>query len=107
MRDWAFPVPEEELKQIESAAAQFRELWTSIRPPFRQGFDYMVKDVLAIDYLHYEGINFPKCGVEGAALVCGEVLRRAAGLEWVCTYRGDWFIASPADHWPRVCICPV
>ncbi|HEY0008772.1 MAG TPA: hypothetical protein VGB55_08620 [Tepidisphaeraceae bacterium] len=107
MRQWGFPVPADELVAVEQAAAAFRDLWASIRPPWPHAFDGSVNDVRAIDYLHYEGIGFPKCGVEGAALVCGEVLRRAARLEWVCSYRGDWFVASPEDDWPGVAICPV
>jgi hypothetical protein len=107
MRQWGFPIPLEELAAVEEAAAAFGRLWTSIGPPWPHAFNGTVNDVRAIDYLDYEGIGFPQCGVEGAALVCGEVLRRAARLQWVCSYRGDWFVASPEDDWPRVAICPV
>src|ERR671912_792242 len=86
MREWGYPVPPEELVAVSEAADAFRKLWASIRPPWPHAFDGTVNDVRAIDYLDYEGINFPKCGIEGAALVCGEVLRRAAGLEWVTSY---------------------
>lgn len=93
--------------EVEQATAAFSDLWASIRPPWPHTFDGTVNDVRAIDYLHYGGIAFPKCGIEGAALVCGEVLRRAAVLEWVCSYRGDWYIASPEGNWPAIAICPI
>jgi hypothetical protein len=107
MRHWGFPVPPEELAAVDEAADAFRTLWASIRPPWPHAFDGTVNDVRAIDYLHYEGIRFPTCGIDEAALVCGEVLRRAARLEWVCSHRGDWFVASPEDDWPAIAICPV
>ena len=40
-------------------------------------------------------------------MVCGEVIRRAAGLEWVIGDRGDWFVASIAEDWPAIAICPL
>lgn len=107
MRKWGQSVPADELVIVEQAIAAFRDLWTSICPPWFHVFDGTVKDVRAIDYLEYEQIEFPSCGVEGAALVCGEVLRRAARLEWVRSHRGDWFVASAEDEWPGVAICPL
>src|SRR5688572_26222463 len=107
MREWGYPIPPEELVAVSQAADAFRKLWASIRPPWPHAFDGTVNDVRAIDYLHYEGIGFPRCGIEGAALVCGEVLRRAARLEWVTSYRGDWFVASPEELWPGIAVCPV
>lgn len=80
MSHWASPIPPSELVAIETAAAEFRALWASMRPPLPHAFDFTQGDVRAIDYLQYEGIKFPECGIDGAALVCGEVLRRAAGL---------------------------
>ena len=100
--DWLFPLPPDDAAQIGAATAAFRDLWASIRPPWPHAFDGTLADVRAIDYLHYEGITFPPCGIEGAALVCGEVLRRAAGLRWMSSYRGDWFVASD-----EVAVCPV
>jgi hypothetical protein len=78
-----------------------------IQPPFPATFDGTLTDIRALDYMNYEGIGFPQGGIEVAALVCGEVLRHAAGLEWVISYRGDWFVASPEDREPTIAICPL
>src|SRR6516225_7963003 len=87
-----------ELQIIDVAAAEFSELWSSIRPPWPHTFDFTPKDVRAMDYLHYEGISFPKSDIDGAALICGEVLRRAARFEWATDESGNWFVAPPEHH---------
>ncbi len=107
MRDWGFVPSPQELEAVSNAAKAFRDKWTSIRPPFPAAFEGSVTDIKAIDYMEYEGIDFPQGGIEVAALVCGEVLRRAAGLEWVISWRGDWFVASPEDRCHSVAICPL
>jgi hypothetical protein len=107
MRSWCSPTSPEEIASIEDTLRAFREAWASIRPPFPAAFDGTLADVRALDYMDYEGIDFPQPGIESPALICGEVLRRAAGLEWVISYRGDWFVASPEDRWPAVAICPL
>jgi hypothetical protein len=107
MRVWGFLPSPEELGAVTAAANAFRERWASIRPPFPAAFDGTLTDIRALDYMNYEGIDFPQGGIEPAALVCGEVLRRAAGLEWVISYRGDWFVASPEDREPTIAICPL
>jgi hypothetical protein len=107
MRNWGFLPSPGELAKVTAALQSFRERWASIRPPFPAAFDGTIADVHALDYMNYEGINFPLAGIEGSALVCGEVVRRAAGLEWVISYRGDWFIASPEESWPTVALCPL
>jgi hypothetical protein len=106
MRSWGFLPSPEELQSVTAAMTAFRERWASIQPPFPAAFDGTIADVRALGYLSYEGIEFPEGGIEAAALVCGEVLRRAAGLEWVISYRGDWFVASPEGRWPAIAICP-
>lgn len=103
---WWYGVPPEELSAVANAIEQFRRLWTSIRPPWPHAFDGTAKDVRAVDYLQYEGIGFPECGIEGATLVCGEVLRRAAGLQWVKSYRGDWLLVAD-DGIARLVINPL
>jgi hypothetical protein len=107
MRDWGFLPSPEDLRALTVATNAFRERWASIRPPFPAAFDGTLTDVRALDYMNYEGIDFPQGGIEVAALVCGEVLRRAAGLEWVISYRGDWFVAAPEDREPTIAICPL
>jgi hypothetical protein len=107
MRDWGFVPGPEELAAVRAAADAFRARWESIQPPFPAAFDGSLADIDALDYMRYEGIDFPPGGIESAALVCGEVLRRAADLEWVITYRGDWFVASPEDRYPTIAICPL
>jgi len=106
MRQWGYPVPPEELISVTRAAEMFRQKWNSICPPRPAAFDGTITDVEAIDYLDYEGIDYSECGFDGTALVCGEVLRRAADLEWVVSYRGDWLIVSAEDHVPGVAIYP-
>jgi hypothetical protein len=103
---WGHKPEPSELAAIARAAEQFRQKWKSIRPPWPAELDGTVTDVHAIDYLEYESIEFPACGIDGAALLCGEVLRRAGCLEWVITYRGDWMLVTPKDHAPPIAICP-
>ena len=107
MRTWGFLPSQEELAAFMAPLQAFRERWSSIRPPFPASFDGGLEDVHALDYMNYENISFPHAGVEGPAMVCGEVIRRAAGLEWVISYRGDWFVASREDSNPSVAISPV
>ncbi len=107
MPSWGFPASPEDLACVPAAAKAYRDKWASIRPPFPAEFDGTVADAHALDYMQYEGIGFPQGGVETAAMVCGEVLRRAAGLEWVISYRGDWFVASREEDWPAIAICPL
>ena len=107
MRHWGFLPSPAELAAVTAAQKAFRDRWESIRPPCSTTFDGTIQDVHALDYMDYEGIDFPLPGLEGSALVCGEVLRRAAGLEWVISYRGDWFVASREESSGPVAICPL
>ncbi|MDB5318494.1 MAG: hypothetical protein JWN40_125 [Phycisphaerales bacterium] len=107
MRTWGYTPSSEELAAVKDATTAFRQTWASIRPPWPAPFDGTITDVRAIDYMQYEGIQFPPCGIEGAALICGEVVRRVASLEWIIAYTGQWFIATEEDDWPGIVICPV
>ena len=107
MRNWGFQPSREELADFTAPLQAFREKWSSIKPPFPASFDGQIADVLALDYMEYEGIALPKCTIKASAMVCGEVLRRAAGLEWVISYRGDWFVASQEQCEPALAICPL
>jgi hypothetical protein len=107
MRNWGFQPSREELTDFTAPLQTFREKWSSIQPPFPASFDGQIADVLALDYMEYEGIAFPQAKVKASAMVCGEVLRRAAGLEWVISYRDDWFVASPEECVPALAICPL
>jgi hypothetical protein len=107
MRDWGFAPSPDDLARVVAAQALYRTRWEAIRPPFTAPFDGTIADVRALDYLAYEGIDLPGGGIEPAALICGEVLRRAAGLEWVVSYRGEWFVASGEDALHEVTICPL
>jgi hypothetical protein len=107
MRHWGYQPSPAELAAVNAAQMAFRDRWESIRPPFQAAFDGTIQDAHAIDYMDYEGIDFPLPGLEGSAMVCGEVVRRAAGLEWVISYRGDWFVASQEESLARVAICPL
>jgi hypothetical protein len=93
MSNWFYEPSTEDLRAISNAQAEFREVWHRMnRPPFDAQFDGSVKDVNAIDYLQYEGFKFPDSGLTGVALICGEVLRIAAGMRWMIDYRGDWLL---------------
>ncbi len=107
MRNWGYLPSPQELAAVTTTFQSFRKLWASIRPPFPATFEGTIADVQALDYMDSEGIVFPQAGIEGSAMVCGEVVRRAAGLEWVIGDRGDWFVASREENWPAVAICPV
>jgi hypothetical protein len=107
MRNWGFLPSPQELLLVTATLQALRERWASIRAPFPVAFDGTIADVRALDYMDYEGIDIPQAGIESSAMVCGEVIRRAAGLEWVISYRGDWFVASHEEDWPAVAICPL
>src|SRR4051812_44789444 len=77
MRDWGFSPSPEDLEAVTAAARVYRDGWASIRPPFPAAFDGSIVDVRALDYINYEGIDVPGGGIGPAAMVCGEVLRRA------------------------------
>lgn len=107
---WARRVTDSELEAVTAALDSLRTHWQSTyhpehHPDFGATFVGTLADVAALDWLWYEQFGDPPCGVEGAALICGEALRRAAGFEWVVTPRGDWFVAQ-ADS-PRAAICPL
>lgn len=90
-----FPMPEAELAAIDRAAQAFRERWASIQsPPWPAAFDFTLTDVHTIDYMEYERIAFPECGTDGAVIICAEVVRRAAQLQWFMSYRGEWILAE-------------
>ena len=106
LHDWLRRAEPTDLAAVTSAQAAFRKRWARINPPWPCAFDGAMTDVEAIDYLHYEGLTFPECGVAEAALVCGEVLRRAAGLGWYLGYEdGTWYVAG--DEWPAPVVCPI
>ena len=104
---WGSHPSPQELETVTATLQAFRERWASIRPPFPAAFDGTIADVHALDYMDYEGIGFARAGIKGAGMVCGEVIRREAGLVWVISDRGDWFIASHAEDWPAIAICPL
>jgi hypothetical protein len=107
MRDWGFAPSAEELEAVATAARLYRDHCASLRLPTRAAFDGSIDDVLTLDYLAYEGLEPRGAGIETAALVCGDVLRRAASLEWLVSYRGDWFVASREGSPHEIAICPL
>ncbi|MDB5330221.1 MAG: hypothetical protein JWP03_1372 [Phycisphaerales bacterium] len=104
MSDWFFQPSAKYLTAVEQAQAEFRNVWNQLKPPpFAAPFTGEAVDIRAMDYLDYEGIDDPPCGIEGAALVWGEVLRRAADMRWVMSYRGDLMLASSDES---MLMCP-
>ena len=97
---------EKQMLAIKQAQAEFRESWSRIRqPPFAAEFSGDPQDIDALDFLDYEGIGYPTCGLEGAAIVWGEVLRKAVGLQWVVSTRGDFMLANVCVY-PRMLVWP-
>src|SRR5688500_18677134 len=106
MSDWYCLASAEQLAAVEKAAGEFRRIWNGIELPFSTSFTGEMTDVRAMDYIDYESLGTPACGIEGAALVWGEVLRQLFGMQWVISYRGDYMLAFPEDDWPSVVIWP-
>ena len=105
---WGRAATPGELAKVADAAAEYRAVWETMRvPPWPAAFDGTSTDVRSLDYLQYEGFRDPPCGLEGAALVCGEVLRRAAGARWVISHQADWFVASEPSDPAQVLVCPL
>jgi hypothetical protein len=104
MRDWFYEASAKDLAAVQQAQAEFRKLWSQMQhPPFAAAFTGEATEIRAMDYLHYEGFADPPCDTEGAALVWGEVLRQAADMHWVMSYRGDLMLASTDEDtviWP-------
>ncbi len=107
MRDWGFLASSDDLEAVSAAAKLYRDHCAPLQLPTRAAFDGSIDDAHTLDYLGYEGISPRGTGIESAALVCGEVLRRALGLEWVISYRGDWFVASSDEATWNIAICPL
>jgi hypothetical protein len=107
MRDWGYRPPPSELAPVATAQKAFRDRCGSKQLPYSVAFDGSIDDVDVLDYMVYEGIEFPSPALESSAFVCGEVVRRAAALEWVISYRGDWLIASPEESSSSIAICPL
>ncbi len=100
-------VSPEALTAVTSALDSFRKRWNAIRPPFPAAFDATITDVHAIQYGAYESLWTMSCGLESAALICGEVVRKAAGYEWWINFRGDWVLMHPEPFSSHVAICPL
>ncbi len=107
MRDWGYLPSQSELAAVATAQKAFRDRCESKKLPYSVAFDGSIDDVDALDYMVYEGIGFPSPALENSAFICGEVVRRAAALEWVISYRGDWLIASPEEGFSSIAICPL
>ena len=64
MRSWGFLPSPQELEAFTAPLEAFREKWSSINAPFPAFFDGQLVDVRALDYVNYEGIDFPGASVE-------------------------------------------
>ena len=75
---------EVQLSEVQRALAEFRAHWQSFSamPPIG-GFSGTLEDVHALDYLDYEGLQYPPSGFSGAALVWGNVLACQLEMAWV------------------------
>jgi hypothetical protein len=86
------PATFDDLEPVRSALAEFRTHWTVTIPTLHEQvpcpFDGRPEDVDAIDYLDYEGLDYPPCGVAGAALVWGNVLAANGPFPWFVDGQG-------------------
>src|SRR6476660_1152832 len=103
-REWGRTVSPADIPDLIQATEEFGKLWGSMKFPWHPSMDGTANDIQAIDYLHYEGIGFPPCGIGGATLVAAEVIRRAARIEWVRAHDGELYRADADPSY--VVICP-
>jgi hypothetical protein len=83
------PATEKELLSVRSALDEFRAYWASLRAmPSGGSFSGTLEDVHDLDYLDYEGLGYPSCGIHGAALVWGNVLACQMEMSWVTDSEG-------------------
>ena len=97
---------EDDLKPLRDAAEQFRRLWQGL-PGTSAPLEFRGSpgDVNALDYLEYEGIAFPSCGMEGAAMIWGEVVG-LLDFKWVVNDRGEFLLATKVEDEPQKMIFP-
>ena len=85
-----FEATEDGLLRVMLACDSFRRHWAKFRAmPHAPTFEGVPDDIRALDYLIYEGLDYPEGDIEDAALVWGNVLAQQAGFRWVCSYQGD------------------
>lgn len=106
MSDWYHDASDEELKRLGDAVKALKSYWRQMEGVSKTTFEGDITDIVALDYLDYEGIGYPGTDIEGASLVWGEVIRRNVGLKWVVTYRSDLMLSTPDDDWPKMVIWP-
>ena len=85
-------------KQILGVQAAYKNFWQSIEPPYACEFTGTYKDVEALDYLHYEGIEFPGDSLFDVSLVWGDALRHHLGLNWYAHDDQRLFYPVPKDQ---------
>lgn len=87
---YSFPATDDDLLRVMLACDALRQHWAKFRAmPYEGKFEGEVKDIRAIDYLAYEGLDFRKGEEPEVALVWGNVLAHQVGFDWHCSYRGD------------------
>lgn len=100
------PATAAQLVPVAQALEEFRAHWQSFRAmPSPGAFAGGLEDIEALDYLDYEGLGYPSSGLDGAALIWGNVLVQNLGLVWVTDYNGNLLLTqdSPGRHitlWP-------
>ena len=94
---WQQPATEDQLLRVTLACDAFRRHWAKFFTLTGAGtFEGEVSDIRAIDYLEYEGLDFPSNDLEVVALVWGQVLARQLGLEWISSPFGDLLLGQAA-----------
>jgi hypothetical protein len=98
------PANSDQLAVIEAVGAEYREMWSSIRPPYACDFTGTRTDIDALDFIEYEAGHHPR-GVFGAALIWGNVIAKTELLSWLVSESGDYLLGEL--EYPRVLIWPL
>lgn len=90
------PATEIDLKRVIEVCAEFREHWKAAVSPTNSVMDFCGahSDIDALDYLDYEGLEYPPSGYCGASLVWGNVVVTNSHFSWFLNDKGDYFLVG-------------
>ncbi len=94
------------MAELRVAREEFRAHWLSFQNmPFDCPFAGTIEDIVALDFLDYEGLGYPPSFLEGAALIWGNVLATQMGMKWA-TSNGTELLLEHDEPGNRVTIWP-
>jgi hypothetical protein len=92
--------------KLRMTREEFRAHWLSFQNmPFDCLFAGAIEDIVALDFLNYEGLGYPPSCLEGAALIWGNVLATQLGMTWA-TWSGSELLLEHSEPGSRVTIWP-